>query len=101
MTGAFRVSLRVADIFALLACRALGCLRCYNVKLSSLLANDELFPVEHSGHHPPSETIDDQQSGGDPSANPSVRVITLSDINAHGGSPRPVRPRSISKSRES
>jgi hypothetical protein len=66
MTGAFRVSLRVAVIFALLVCRALGCFRCYKVQLSSSLASDEPFPVEHSGHHPPSETIDDQQSGGDP-----------------------------------
>jgi len=66
MTGAFRVSLRVADILALLVCWALCCFRCYKAKLSSSLASDDPFPVEHSGHHPPSETIDDQQSGGEP-----------------------------------
>jgi hypothetical protein len=65
MTGAFRVSLRVADIFALFVCLSLGCFRCHKVKLSSSLGRGEPFLVEHSGH-PPSETIDGQHGGGEP-----------------------------------
>jgi hypothetical protein len=38
------------------------------------------------GHHPPSETIDDHQSGGE-LKRLSVGVITLSDIGAPGGLP--------------
>src|SRR5260221_9712725 len=57
------VSVTVAGI---LRFPSLGFVGCYKVKGSAPGTGGEPFPVEHRGHRPPSEGIDDQQRAGEP-----------------------------------
>src|SRR5260370_26684451 len=72
-----RVSLTVAGI---LRFPSLGFVGCYKVKGSAPGTGGEPFPVEHRGHRPPSEGIDDQQRAGEPEREPEGRH---DDVETH------------------